>query len=48
MKLQGRCKGRTIEIAVLSGMKRAKADVITARSFERAEEANDKAKALKR
>ena len=48
MKMQGRCKGRTIEIAVLSEMKRAKAYVITARSFERAEDASGKANALKR
>ena len=46
--MQGRCMGRTIEIAVLSEMKRAKAYAIFARSFERAEDANGKAKALKR
>ena len=48
MSDQGRCKGRTIEIAVSSEMKRAKAYVIAARSFERAEDANGKANALKR
>jgi hypothetical protein len=50
MKMQGRCKGRTIEIAVLSEMKRSKAYVIVAivaMSFECAEDADDKVRALK-
>ena len=46
MKMQERCMGQTIEIAVLSEMKEVKAYVITARSSGRAEVANSKVKAL--